>query len=95
MFIAMAGQHQVWQFDAASGIATSFSGNGYERNQNGTSGLNTAWAQPSGLALAPSGDALFVAGARVCCRRKRRTRVPHGMPLWRLHTLCWRHKALS
>lgn len=42
--------------------AATFSGSGYERNQNGTSGLTTAWAQPSGLALAPEGDAMFVAG---------------------------------
>lgn len=44
--------------------AANFSGSGYERNQNGTSALTTAWAQPSGLALAPGGDALFVAGGR-------------------------------
>lgn len=44
--------------------AANFSGSGYERNQNGTSGLTTAWAQPSGLSLAPGGGALFVAGAR-------------------------------
>lgn len=42
----------------------NFSGSGYERNQNGPTGLTTAWAQPSGLSLAPAGDALFVAGAR-------------------------------
>ena len=39
--------------------AANFSGTGNERNQNGTSGLTTAWAQPSGLTLAE--DALFVA----------------------------------
>ena len=74
VFIAMAGPHQIWQYDTTTGIAATFSGNGYERNQNGTSGLTTAWAQPSGLALTPSGDALFVAGALVCCRP--------GMPVW-------------
>lgn len=45
--------------------AANFSGSGYERNQNGTSALTTAWAQPSGLALAPSGDAIYVAGAHL------------------------------
>jgi hypothetical protein len=69
VFIAMAGQHQVWQYDTTTGIAATFSGNGYERNQNGSSVLTTSWAQPSGLALAPSGDALFVAGALVCAER--------------------------
>ena len=41
--------------------AENFSGSGYERNQNGATPLTTAWAQPSGLALAPGGDALYVA----------------------------------
>ncbi|KAI7838239.1 hypothetical protein COHA_007984 [Chlorella ohadii] len=61
LYIAMAGQHQIWRMDTATGVLANFSGSGYERNQNGTSALTTAWAQPSGLALAPSGDAIYVA----------------------------------
>lgn len=63
VYVAMAGLHQIWRFDTSTGIASSFSGTGFERFQNGPSALTTAWAQPSGLSLAPTGDALFVAGA--------------------------------
>ncbi|KAL4421480.1 hypothetical protein ABPG75_010771 [Micractinium tetrahymenae] len=61
VYIAMAGQHQIWRYDTVAKVAESFSGTGYERNQNGTGGLTTSWAQPSGLSLSPGGDALFVA----------------------------------
>lgn len=55
LYVAMAGQHQIWKVDCLTGIASNFSGTGYERNQNG---IVTSWAQPSGLALlAPYGDA--------------------------------------
>lgn len=36
LFIAMAGQHQIWKADLESGIFEVFSGTGYERNQNGS-----------------------------------------------------------
>jgi sugar lactone lactonase YvrE len=57
----MAGQHQIWRYDTQAGTVANFSGNGYERNQNGAGPLTTSWAQPSGLSLAPDGGALYVA----------------------------------
>ena len=53
LLVAMAGQHQIWRIDIATGVAAAVSGNGSERNQNGSTGLTSAWAQPSGLALIP------------------------------------------
>lgn len=35
VYIAMAGQHQIWRYNIADGRAEVFSGDGYERNQNG------------------------------------------------------------
>ena len=61
VFIAMAGQHQIWAFDRKAGTARIVSGNGYERNQNAPTGQASSWAQPSGLALSALGDRLFVA----------------------------------
>ena len=54
LFIAMAGQHQIWGVDLPTKTAAAVSGTGAERNQNGPTGLTTAWAQPSGLALVSS-----------------------------------------
>lgn len=48
MFIALAGQHQIWCHTLDTGVTKVFSGNGYERNKNGGSGRDTSWAQPSG-----------------------------------------------
>ena len=36
VYIAMAGQHQIWQLDTTDGVARAFSGDGYERNLNGS-----------------------------------------------------------
>ncbi len=55
----MAGQHQVWTVDLASGTAALFSGSGAERNQNGPTPFTTSWAQPSGLSLARDGSGLM------------------------------------
>lgn len=57
LLVAMAGQHQIWELDLETGVCASLSGTGAERNQNGATGATTAWAQPSGLALTPSGGA--------------------------------------
>jgi sugar lactone lactonase YvrE len=57
----MAAPFQIWRYDYSSGSAAVFSGDGYERNQNGRSGPGTSWAQPSGLTLSPDGSKLFVA----------------------------------
>lgn len=36
VYIAMAGQHQIWVHDTLSEVTKSFSGNGFERNLNGS-----------------------------------------------------------
>jgi DNA-binding beta-propeller fold protein YncE len=58
LFVAMAGSHQIWVLDLASGIIQPYAGSGMEGIQGGP--LERAWfAQPSGLA---SDDrALYVA----------------------------------
>lgn len=35
VYIAMAGQHQIWQHTVVDGSTKVFSGDGYERNLNG------------------------------------------------------------
>lgn len=35
VYIAMAGQHQIWKHDIIDGVTSAFSGDGYERNLNG------------------------------------------------------------
>ncbi len=45
LYIAMAGQHQIWRHDLKTGTTSAFSGDGYERNANGASGPATSWAQ--------------------------------------------------
>jgi len=61
VFIAMAGTHQIWQYNIASGKASAFSGNGLERNKNSDKGLKTSWSQPSGLSRIPDSSDMFVA----------------------------------
>ncbi|KAM3377972.1 protein SUPPRESSOR OF QUENCHING 1, chloroplastic [Capsicum galapagoense] len=51
VYIAMAGQHQIWEHKTSDGVTRAFSGNGYERNLNGSSSTNTSFAQPSGISL--------------------------------------------
>ncbi|BBN12735.1 phosphoglycolate phosphatase [Marchantia polymorpha subsp. ruderalis] len=61
LYVAMAGQHQIWQIDPSDGLARNFSGDGYERNLNGKNGSSTSYAQPSGLSLGPDGQQMFIA----------------------------------
>ncbi|KAG6555690.1 hypothetical protein Mapa_002927 [Marchantia paleacea] len=61
LYVAMAGQHQIWQVDPSDGLARVFSGDGYERNLNGKNGLSTSYAQPSGLSLGADGQQMFIA----------------------------------
>ncbi|KAJ8752307.1 hypothetical protein K2173_003943 [Erythroxylum novogranatense] len=51
VYIAMAGQHQIWEHNTQDGITRAFSGDGYERNLNGSSSTSTSFAQPSGISL--------------------------------------------
>ena len=61
LYIAMAGQHQIWRHYVATGVTQNFSGDGAERNANGGSGRTTSWAQPSGVSLSADGLQLWVA----------------------------------
>lgn len=36
VYIAMAGQHQIWEHNTSDGVTRAFSGDGYERNLNGS-----------------------------------------------------------
>lgn len=59
VYMAMAGQHQIWKHNTLDGVTKVLSGDGYERNLNGSSSTNTSFAQPSGISLAPG---------VICCR---------------------------
>lgn len=66
LYIAMAGCHQIWAMDLASGALTPFAGSGREELRDGPrleAGLN----QPSGLAT--DGRALFVADSEASAVR--------------------------
>ncbi|MBE7559574.1 redoxin family protein [bacterium] len=52
LYIAMAGPHQLWRMNLATGMVEAFAGSGREDILDGTIGA-AALAQPSGLALAP------------------------------------------
>ncbi|KAF8018310.1 hypothetical protein BT93_H3259 [Corymbia citriodora subsp. variegata] len=61
VYIAMAGQHQIWEHDTSNGVTRAFSGNGYERNLNGSSPSSTSFAQPSGISLSPDFKEAYIA----------------------------------
>ncbi|XVF57595.1 hypothetical protein PTKIN_Ptkin06aG0217900 [Pterospermum kingtungense] len=61
VYIAMAGQHQIWEHNTQDGVTKAFSGNGYERNLNGSSPTNTSYAQPSGISLSPDMMEAYIA----------------------------------
>ncbi|KAF3453098.1 hypothetical protein FNV43_RR03532 [Rhamnella rubrinervis] len=61
VYIAMAGQHQIWEHNTLDGITRAFSGDGYERNLNGSSSTSTSFAQPSGISLSPDMTEIYVA----------------------------------
>ncbi|KAK9067481.1 hypothetical protein SSX86_014811 [Deinandra increscens subsp. villosa] len=61
VYIAMAGQHQIWVHSTLDGVTRAFSGDGYERNLNGSSSSTTSFAQPSGLSLSPDVKEAYIA----------------------------------
>nr|XP_043614411.1 protein SUPPRESSOR OF QUENCHING 1, chloroplastic [Erigeron canadensis] len=61
VYIAMAGQHQIWVHSTLDGVTRAFSGDGYERNLNGSSSSTTSYAQPSGLSLSPDLKEAYIA----------------------------------
>ncbi len=58
LWIAMAGFHQIWEMELASGRLRVWAGSGWENLQDGHR-LVAALAQPSGLALDPDGRLYF------------------------------------
>ncbi len=67
LFIAIAGQHQIWKMDLATGQISQFAGSGSEARQDGDL-LESAFAQPSGLLVDDAN--LFVADAESNIIRK-------------------------
>lgn len=61
VYIAMAGQHQIWEHNTVDGVTRAFSGDGFERNLNGSSSTSTSFAQPSGISLSPDFREVYVA----------------------------------
>ncbi|KAL1350732.1 hypothetical protein HN51_014748 [Arachis hypogaea] len=61
IYIAMAGQHQIWEHNILDGITKVFSGDGYERNLNGSSPTSSSFAQPSGLSFSQDLTEIYVA----------------------------------
>ncbi|KAL5700311.1 Protein SUPPRESSOR OF QUENCHING 1 [Ranunculus cassubicifolius] len=61
VYIALAGQHQIWQHDTLDGSTRAFSGDGFERNLNGSSSKSSSFAQPSGISLSPDLKEMYVA----------------------------------
>ncbi|KAK6805100.1 hypothetical protein RDI58_002884 [Solanum bulbocastanum] len=61
VYIAMAGQHQIWEHKTSDGVTRAFSGNGYEKNLNGLSSTSTSFAQPSGISLSQDLKEAYVA----------------------------------
>jgi DNA-binding beta-propeller fold protein YncE len=62
LYVAMAGSHQIWTFDPASGAVAPFAGTGAEVGLDGPAHA-AAFAQPSGLALLDG--VLFVADSEI------------------------------
>ncbi|KAH9604993.1 hypothetical protein KSS87_017907 [Heliosperma pusillum] len=61
VYIAMAGQHQIWEHDLENASTTAFSGDGYERNLNGSSATSTSYAQPSGMSFSSDMKEIYIA----------------------------------
>ncbi|XWS42320.1 hypothetical protein CRYUN_Cryun16bG0004300 [Craigia yunnanensis] len=61
VYIAMASPHQIWEHNTQDGVTKAFSGNGYERNLNGSSSTNASYAQPSGISLSPDLMEVYIA----------------------------------
>ncbi len=67
LYVAMAGQHQLWRLDLPMGFARAFVGSGRENIVDGPVEA-AALAQPSGLALA--GNYLYFADSEVSAVRR-------------------------
>ncbi|HEY3294820.1 MAG TPA: thioredoxin-like domain-containing protein [bacterium] len=67
LYIAMAGNHQIWSMDLRSGKVSAWVGSGAENIDDGT-GLSVNLAQPSGLTR--KGDWLYFADSEVSALRR-------------------------
>jgi len=67
IFIAMAGNHQIWRLDLKSNMVAPWAGDGNEARRDGNR-LFASFAQPSGLAS--DGKSLFVADSESSCIRR-------------------------
>lgn len=83
VFIAMAGNHQIWSYDLESDLATPFAGNGHENIIDGESYM-AQLAQPSGITS--YGNKLYFADSETSAireidldRKQVKTIVGHGL----------------
>ncbi|MEU6588614.1 NHL domain-containing thioredoxin family protein [Streptomyces sp. NPDC046881] len=68
VWIAMAGIHQLWAYDPADGTVSVTAGNANEGLVDGPA--DEAWfAQPSGLAVSPDGERLWLADSETSALR--------------------------
>lgn len=67
IFIAMAGNHQIWAYDTKTDMISPFAGNGYENIIDGDR-MRAQLAQPSGLSI--SGDILYFADSETSSVRE-------------------------
>jgi len=67
LYIAMAGSHQIWRYDAKTGKTGPFAGTGREGIDDGDR-LQASFSQPSGLSI--FGDWLYVADAEDSALRR-------------------------
>jgi thiol-disulfide isomerase/thioredoxin len=67
LFVAMAGDHQIWALDLVSGHIGVYAGSGHEGVRDGAL-MDAEFSQPSGLSLA--GDWLYVADAESSAVRR-------------------------
>ncbi|QQS09447.1 MAG: redoxin domain-containing protein [Phycisphaerales bacterium] len=68
LYVAMAGTHQLWSVDVASGEARALAGSGRESIIDG-SAREAALAQPSGLSLSGDGGTLYFADSETSAIR--------------------------
>ncbi|CAN4108921.1 unnamed protein product [Withania somnifera] len=81
VYIAMAGQHQIWEHKTSDGVTRAFSGNGYERNLNGSSSTSTSFAQPSGISLSRDLKEAYIADSESSSVRAVDIRTGGSRPL--------------
>lgn len=68
LYVAMAGPHQLWRVDPATGMAKVLAGSGIENIADGPA-AGAQLAQPSGLALSGDGRRLYFADSEVSAVR--------------------------